>query len=110
VIYQSDTERSFAEQLEKNKAIKVYAKLPSWFRVPTPLGFYNPDWAILVQLEDSQRLYFVVETKGSLFADELRAREKAKMACGREHFAELSRRQRDGVTFKSATRVEELFT
>ena len=48
VIYQSGTERTFAEQLEMNEAIKVYAKLPGWFRVPTPLGPYNPDWAVLV--------------------------------------------------------------
>ena len=47
VIYQSGTERTFAEQLEMNEAIKVYAKLPGWFRVPTPLGPYNPDWAVL---------------------------------------------------------------
>jgi type III restriction enzyme len=110
VIYQSDTERTFAEQMEKNKAIKVYAKLPAWFKIPTPLGFYNPDWAILVQLDEGQRLYFVVETKGSLLADELRAREKAKMTCGRAHFAELSRNQKAGATFKSVTRIDELFT
>jgi type III restriction enzyme len=49
VIYQSDTERTFADDLEKNEAIKVYAKLPGWFRVPTPLGPYDPDWAVLVE-------------------------------------------------------------
>ena len=47
VIYESDTEARFADQLEKNTAIKVYAKLPGWFKVPTPLGSYNPDWAVL---------------------------------------------------------------
>ena len=67
VIYQSDTERTFAEHLEKNEAIKVYAKLPGWFRVPTPLGPYNPDWAVLVEKDGAERLYFVVETKSSLF-------------------------------------------
>jgi type III restriction enzyme len=49
VIYDSDTEANFATQLEKNEAFRVYAKLPGWFRVPTPLGFYNPDWAVLVE-------------------------------------------------------------
>ena len=53
-------QRSFAEQLEKNEAIKVYAKLPGWFRVPTPLGPYNPDWAVPVKTEDGERLYLVM--------------------------------------------------
>ena len=66
VIYQSGTERAFAEELEMNEAIKVYAKLPGWFRVPTPLGPYNPDWAVLVEKDGGERLYFVVETKSGL--------------------------------------------
>ena len=89
VIYQSDTERTFAEELEKNEAIKVYAKLPGWFRVPTPLGFYNPDWAVLVEKDGAERLYFVVETKSGLFADDLRDKEKAKIECGKAHFRAL---------------------
>ncbi len=89
VIYQSDTERTFAEELEKNEAIKVYAKLPGWFRVPTPLGFYNPDWAVLVEKDGADRLYFVVETKCGLFADDLRDKEKAKIECGKAHFRAL---------------------
>jgi len=89
VIYQSETERTFAEHLERNEAVKVYAKLPSWFRVPTPLGPYNPDWALLVETTEGERLYFVVETKGSLYADDLRAQESAKIACGKAHFEAL---------------------
>ena len=90
VVYQSDTERTFAEQLEKNEAIKVYAKLPGWFKVPTPLGNYNPDWAVLVEKDGAERLYFVVETKGSLFIDDIRDRESAKIKCGEAHFAALA--------------------
>ncbi len=91
VIYDSTgVERTFAEQLERNEAVKVYAKLPGWFQVPTPLGSYNPDWAILVDKDGTERLYFVVETKGSLFADELRDREGAKIKCGKEHFKALA--------------------
>ena len=87
VVYDSEgVEKGFAEQLEKNEAVKVYAKLPGWFKVPTPLGSYNPDWAVLVEIDGDQRLYFVVETKGTLFADALRATEQAKIDCGREHF------------------------
>ena len=68
VIYDSGgVERTFAEQLEKNESVKIYAKLPAWFKVPTPLGTYNPDWAVLVEVDGDERIYFVVETKGSLF-------------------------------------------
>lgn len=90
VVYGSGVERSFAEGLEANAAVKVYAKLPAWFKVPTPLGTYNPDWAVLVQKDGAERLYFVVETKSSLFADDLRNREKAKIQCGEAHFKALA--------------------
>lgn len=89
VVYDSDIERSFADQLENNTAVKVYAKLPGWFAVPTPLGSYNPDWAVLVEHDDGERLYFVVETKASLFASDLRNAESAKIECGKSHFAAL---------------------
>jgi type III restriction enzyme len=82
VVYDSDTERSFAEDLEKNTAVKLYAKLPGWFTVPTPLGNYNPDWAVVVNADGTDRLYFVVETKSTLFDDALRDSEAAKIACG----------------------------
>ena len=90
VIYQSDTERTFAEGLEKNEAIKVYAKLPAWFKISTPLGPYNPDWAVLVDKPEGERLYLVVETKSSLFTDDLRDKESAKINCGRAHFQALA--------------------
>ena len=89
VVYDSGTEATFAGQLEKNTAIKVYAKLPGWFKVPTPLGTYNPDWAVLVQEDDGERLYFVVETKSGLFSDDLRDKERAKIECGKAHFKAL---------------------
>ena len=89
VVYDSDTEATFAGQLENNAAIKVYAKLPGWFKVPTPLGTYNPDWAVLVQEDDGERLYFVVETKSGLFSDDLRDKERAKIECGKAHFKAL---------------------
>jgi type III restriction enzyme len=89
VVYDSDTEAVFADQLEKNTAIKVYAKLPGWFTVSTPLGGYSPDWAVLVQTEAGERLYFVVETKSGLFTDDLRDKERAKIECGKAHFKAL---------------------
>ena len=91
VVYDSSgVERTFAEQLEKNEAVKVYAKLPGWFKVPTPLGTYNPDWAVLVEKDGTERLYFVVETKSSLFTDDLRDKESAKIECGKAHFKALA--------------------
>jgi type III restriction enzyme len=89
VVYDLGGERAFAEGLEKNTAIKIYAKLSDkWFKIPTPLGSYTPDWAVLVQHDDSERLYFVVETKPSalLVDDARRGTENAKIACGRCHF------------------------
>ncbi len=90
VVYDSSIERDFAEALEKNDAIKVYAKLPGWFKVPTPLGSYNPDWAVLVERDGHERLYFVVETKSSLFDEDLRDRESGKIKCGAAHFEALA--------------------
>ena len=89
VVFDSEIEEKFAEALELNEAVKVYAKLPGWFKVPTPLGTYNPDWAVLVEKDQEQRLYFVVETKSSLFKDDRRSKENAQMTCGEAHFAAL---------------------
>ena len=90
VAIESAVEWEFADQLEKNNAVKVYAKLPSWFKVPTPLGSYNPDWAVLIEREGHERLYFVVETKSSLFNEDLRASEGGKIKCGTAHFKALA--------------------
>ena len=107
VVYDSDVERSFADQLEKNSAVKVYAKLPSWFKVPTPLGTYNPDWAVLIQEDEQERLYFVVETKGTLFADALRSNEAAKIECGEAHFKALAIGTRP-ARFVKASKLEDV--
>ena len=80
VVYDSDTERTFADQLEKNDAVRVYAKLPGWFKVPTPLGSYNPDWAVLLRTAAGERLYSVVEAKSTLFLDGLRDKAGAEFA------------------------------
>ncbi len=91
VVYDSaGVERKFAQDLENNEAVKVYAKLPGWFTVPTPLGTYNPDWAVLVENEGQEKLYFVVETKSSQWWDDLRHKEGAKIKCGEKHFAVLA--------------------
>ena len=107
VVYDSDVERNFADQLEKNSAVKMYAKLPGWFKVPTPLGTYNPDWAVLIQEDGQERLYFVVETKGTLFADALRSNEAAKIECGEAHFKALAVGTRP-ARFVKASKLEDV--
>ena len=93
VVYDSGTEAAFADGMEKNEAVKLYAKLPGWFTVRTPLGPYNPDWAVLVEQDGAERLYLVVETKSSLFSEDLRGTENAKIACGKKHFSALKVRE-----------------
>jgi type III restriction enzyme len=87
----SKVERAFVDDLEKNPAIKLYAKLPPKFQIQTPLGGYNPDWAIVVTRPDGgAQLYFVVETKSSVYGLDLRDKERAKIECGRRHFEALA--------------------
>jgi type III restriction enzyme len=70
--------------------VKLFTKLPSWFKINTPLGSYNPDWAILIEKDTQERLYFVVESKGSLFTEDLRESEESKIDCAKKHFQEIS--------------------
>ncbi len=107
VVYESGTESRFAEDLEKNTAVKVYAKLPGWFTVPTPLGSYNPDWAVLVDSDEGERLYFVVETKGSVFASDLRGTERDKIICGGKHFKALAVGE-NPAHYEKATKLDDL--
>jgi type III restriction enzyme len=107
VVYGSGVEHTFAEQLEKNDVVKTYTKLPGWFKVPTPLGTYNPDWAVLVEKDGAERLYFVVETKGSLFTDDLRDKESAKIECGKAHFKALAVGDRP-AEFIQARNIDDL--
>lgn len=89
VVYDSENERKFATAFEDNEDILLYAKLPDWFKISTPLGSYNPDWAVMVNQNGEKKLYFVLETKGNIDADALRPTESEKIQCGKEHFAAL---------------------
>lgn len=93
VVYDSDTESRMAESFEINDEVKVYAKLPSWFKIDNPQGTYNPDWAVLMEMDGAERLYFVVETKntctGNVYEDLLKPSEQDKIKCGHEHFKAL---------------------
>ena len=90
VKYDSDVEKGFAESLENDDNVKVYAKLPSNFKVDTPIGSYNPDWAILIEKNGEEKLYFVVETKGTNQIALLKDSEKGKIRCAKEHFKALN--------------------
>jgi type III restriction enzyme len=80
-------ERPFAEALEHDARVKLYVKLPRWFEVPTPIGGYNPDWAIVMDTGEGQdRLYLVRETKGTTKIGDLRPNERRKIECGQKHF------------------------
>jgi len=107
VVYDSaGIEKTFAEDLERNEKVKVYAKLPSWFKVPTPLGTYNPDWAVVVADEGEEKLYFVVETKGSTWWDDLRHHEGAKIKCGEKHFDEIAKNTENPAQYIKSTDVD----
>ncbi len=107
VVYDSaGIEKSFAEDLEKNEKVKVYAKLPAWFKIPTPLGSYNPDWAVVIDDQGQEKLYFVVETKSSTWWDDLRHLEGAKIKCGEKHFTELANTAPNPAKYIKATNVD----
>ena len=107
VVHDSKTECTFAEDLEGNEAVKLYAKLPAWFSIPTPLGTYNPDWAVLIEESGSEKLYFVVETKSSGWWDDLRHIEGAKIKCGEKHFETIYAKE-NPAKFIKATSVADM--
>jgi type III restriction enzyme len=100
VVFDSDIERRFAEQLDAREDIRLFVKLPSWFKIETPVGTYNPDWAIVK--EDRTVLYLVRETKGTHDFLKLRTAEAEKVRCGERHFQTL------GVPFAVVTYAGEV--
>lgn len=90
IVYDSEVEKSFAVDLDADERVKLFIKLPNWFKVETPVGGYNPDWAIVTTKrdlqggEDKERVYFVIETKGDV--SNLRPTEQAKIASAKKHF------------------------
>ena len=89
VAVDSEVEREFMRSLEDNADVKFYIKLPGWFKIDTPVGKYNPDWA--VAFDGDRRIYFVAETKGSddINDNHLSANERSKITAARQHFAEI---------------------
>lgn len=100
IEYESEVEKQFARDLDNNENVKLFVKLPTWFKIDTPIGSYNPDWAFVTEREE--KLYFVRETKSSLDSEELRSKEKQKIDCGRKHFDTL------GVDYDVVTSLAEV--
>lgn len=100
VVYDSEVEREFAQRLDQREDIKLFVKLPGWFEVDTPVGKYNPDWAIVKH--NGQVLYLVRETKGSQGFLKLRTSEADKVRCGMKHFEAI------GVPFAIAVTADEV--
>ena len=92
VITDSGIERTFVQNLDISSEVVVYAKLPKGFSIPTPVGNYNPDWAISFKEGAVKHVYFVAETKGTMSSIELRPTEQIKIACARKFFAEINRK------------------
>ncbi len=90
IVYDSTNERQFASALDTNEAVSVYVKLPNGFYISTPVGRYNPDWAIAFKEGSVKHIYFIAETKGSMSSLQLREIEKAKIHCAKEHFKAIS--------------------
>ena len=100
IPYDSEVEREIAEKLDSSENVKFFCKFPRWFVVPTPLGNYNPDWAVVT--ENDGKLYLVRETKSTHDRDKRRETENRKIDCGKAHFNAL------GVNFKVATNIHEV--
>ena len=90
IVYDSTNERDFASELDTNADVAVYVKLPDSFYISTPVGHYNPDWAIAFYEGTVKHIYFVAETKGSMSSMQLRQIEESKIHCAREHFKAIS--------------------
>lgn len=90
IVYDSTNERDFATELDTSKEVAVYVKLPNGFYISTPVGKYNPDWAIAFYEGDVKHIYFVAETKGLTSSLQLREIESGKIHCAKEHFKAIS--------------------
>lgn len=104
IEYDSEIERQFAQEMDTRTDVKMFLKLPRWFQIDTPLGKYNPDWAIVLEPEGEEaKLYFVAETKSTHDENKRRNSENAKIRCGEAHFEIFP-----NVTFKTITSATEI--
>lgn len=109
LVTDSEIERKFADELDTASEVVVYAKLPRGFLIPTPVGDYNPDWAISFKEGSVKHIYFVAETKGTMSSMKLREIENTKIACARKFFDEIGQRvSEDRVKYDVVTSYEKL--
>jgi len=108
VVTDSKVERDFVTELDTSTEVAVYAKLPRGFFIPTPVGNYNPDWAIAFTEGSVKHVYFVAETKGSLSTLQLKGVEDAKIECARKFFTSLSEKHDHSVKYDVVTNYDEL--
>jgi type III restriction enzyme len=109
VVTGSDIERRFVEELDMSTEVVVYAKLPRGFLIPTPVGDYNPDWAITFKKGSVKHVYFVAETKGTMSSLKLREIENIKIACAKKFFDEIGKCiSQDRVKYDVVTSYERL--
>ena len=105
IIYDSSTiEKPFAKALDDDPDVKMFFKIPDRFKIDTPIGTYNPDWAVYLDRDGEQKLYFILETKGTDNLFDLRNPERLKIHCGMEHFKALQ----NDVEMKVATKWKEV--
>ncbi len=100
VEYDSEVEKQFAKDLDNNEFVRLFVKLPSWFKIDTPIGPYNPDWAFITHRDE--KLYFVRETKSTLDNQERRTKENQKILCGKRHFETID------VDYEVVTKLAEI--
>ena len=108
VFTDSKNERAFVTELDTSTEVVVYAKLPKGFFIPTPVGNYNPDWAIVFQQGKVKHVYFVAETKGSMSSMDLRKIEENKIECARKFFAKITSNQVKYEVVDSYGRLRDL--
>ncbi len=106
IICDSETEKQFANDCNAHSEVKIFAKLPYWFKVETPIGAYNPDWAVLINKNGNENLYFVVETKGTTDRNKLRPEEQQKIQCGTAYFKAI--RTTDALQYRLATHLKDI--
>lgn len=104
VIYDSQIEKAFAIDAENDDEVSLYAKLPDAFKIDTPIGNYNPDWAVVLNTDNGEKLYFVAETKGTENINDLKGSEKKKILCGRKHFEVID----TGIKYEVVTELKSL--
>ena len=110
VTTDSKVEETFAKELDAAKEVLVYAKLPDNFKIPTPFGSYNPDWAIAFDTTLVKEIYFVAETKGSILSEDLKLKERSKIESAKRFFETLNAQSlgNDKVQYKVVSNIDEL--